>query len=784
MIAAISPADINYEETLGTLRYADRAKQIVCKAVINEDANAKLIRELKEEIIKLKTLLRSEGLEVDEETSQVDVQSVKRRTGSVSQAGETAIEQLQESEKLMSELNETWEEKLKKTEEIRQQREAVLAEMGVATREDGDTVGVFSPHKTPHLVNLNEDPLMSECLIYYIKDGITRVGRSDAKVPQDIRLSGSKISTEHCIFENRDQVVTLIPLRNGPCYVNGIKIDSPTILKTGSRVILGKFHVFRFQHPEQARMNRTDKNLADDSQIETGSMEASTSAVDWTFAQLELLEKQGIDLKLEMEKKLVALEEQFRKEKEEADQLFEEQRKNYEAKIESLQRQVNEQSMTISSMHVSTANSIFQDEISSSSYVFSDQCNWTEYQIKLVDKCFEKWKYHQFTSLRDDLWGNAIFLKEANAISVELRKRVQFQFVLLTDTMYSPMSEEFLPKMHHEGDDEDDEDDEDNFNRPYPRTVVAVEVLDTKNGANYLWSLRKLRSRLELMREMYKNEAEISPTSPEESSFTRADPFYDRIPWFKVIGRAFLYLSNLLYSLTIVQKIPIVNEKGDVIGFLRVAIQPVTDEDEKSFVAELASSTTCVNIKQSAKITFEDDDQSLETITEDWRNHAYSRNFVVDNLTEFIKHSTTAQQNHNLNATENDDYAVDSDQIDSGRESLPEKRIDLEIGKEFTFRVIILQIIDISKEYDDVFCQFNFLHKHDEAFSTEQIKNTGKGPPPGFYRIQNITVTITKAFIDYIQLLPIMFEVFGHYQQHPLHKESKDSRDFIPCQPS
>lgn len=37
---------------------------------------------------------------------------------------------------------------------------------------------------------------------------------------------------------------------------------------------------------------------------------------------------------------------------------------------------------------------------------------------------FRKWKYHQFTSLRDDLWGNAIFLKEANAISVELKKRV------------------------------------------------------------------------------------------------------------------------------------------------------------------------------------------------------------------------------------------------------------------------------------------------------------------------------------------------------------------------
>lgn len=67
------------------------------------------------------------------------------------------------------ELNETWEEKLKRTEAIRLQREAVFAEMGVAVKEDGNTVGVFSPKKTPHLVNLNEDPFMSECLIYYIK---------------------------------------------------------------------------------------------------------------------------------------------------------------------------------------------------------------------------------------------------------------------------------------------------------------------------------------------------------------------------------------------------------------------------------------------------------------------------------------------------------------------------------------------------------------------------------------------------------------------------------------
>ena len=48
------------------------------------------------------------------------------------------------------------------------------------------------------------------------------------------------------------------------------------------------------------------------------------------------------------------------------------------------------------------------------------------------------------------------------------------------------------------------------------------------------------RQRLELMREMYHNEADLSPTSPEPQnldSVTGGDPFYDRFPWFRLVGR-------------------------------------------------------------------------------------------------------------------------------------------------------------------------------------------------------------------------------------------------------
>ena len=58
MICAISPADSNYEESLSTLRYADRAKKIVNKAVINESVQDKIIRELRAQNDKLTKLLR------------------------------------------------------------------------------------------------------------------------------------------------------------------------------------------------------------------------------------------------------------------------------------------------------------------------------------------------------------------------------------------------------------------------------------------------------------------------------------------------------------------------------------------------------------------------------------------------------------------------------------------------------------------------------------------------------------------------------------------------------
>ncbi|XP_061592389.1 kinesin-like protein KIF1B isoform X32 [Cololabis saira] len=786
MVAALSPADINYDETLSTLRYADRAKNIKCNAVINEDPNNKLVRDLKDEVARLKDLLRAQGLgdilenlkDIQNNKNRYLIASENQRPGHFSTApigsltaspssgalssqgglqsvtsiqerimstpgGEEAIERLKESEKIIAELNETWEEKLRKTESIRMEREALLAEMGVAIREDGGTLGVFSPKKTPHLVNLNEDPLMSECLLYYIKDGITRVGQADAERRQDIVLSGAHIKEEHCIFRsernaNGDVIVMLVPCEGSETYVNGKRVEDAIQLRSGNRIIMGKNHVFRFNHPEQARAERE----------KTPSAETPVEPVDWTFAQRELLEKQGIDMKQEMEKRLTEMEILYKKEKEEADQLLEQQRLVYESKLQELLKQVETRSQVAETPDEEDLEEEEEEEVP-----------WTQHEFEMAQWAFRKWRYHQFTSLRDQLWGNAVYLKEANAISVELKKKVQFQFVLLTDTLYSPLPPELLPP----------EPEKERDARAFPRTVVAVEVQDLKNGATHYWSLEKLKQRLEQMREMYDRAGEMASNQQEDSegALTGNDPFYDRFHWFKLVGRAFVYLSNLLYPVPLVHRVAIVTEKGDVRGFLRVGVQAIAaDEEAPDYGSGVRQSGT-------AKISFDDEYFKKN----DFPSTVMTRSGL--SLEELRIVEGQGQSSEVITPSEEINRITDMD-LKLG--NIADTKLchgedlagQLEVGSTFTFRVTVLQASGVPPEYADIFCQFNFLHRHDEAFSTEPLKNTGKGAPLGFYHVQNVSVEVTESFIEYIKTKPIVFEVFGHYQQHPLHLHGQD----------
>jgi kinesin family protein 1 len=146
MIAAISPAD--YEETLSTLRYADAAKKIKTHAIVNEDPNAKLIRELKEELELLRSRVASGGggaaLPGGEEAvydptvpPEKQIVTYKTKDGEIRTVTKLELQdQLEASEKLMESLNLTWEEKMIKTQAIHVEREKALEEMGIMVDKD------------------------------------------------------------------------------------------------------------------------------------------------------------------------------------------------------------------------------------------------------------------------------------------------------------------------------------------------------------------------------------------------------------------------------------------------------------------------------------------------------------------------------------------------------------------------------------------------------------------------------------------------------------------------
>uniref|UniRef100_A0A8C3EQU0 Kinesin family member 16B n=1 Tax=Corvus moneduloides TaxID=1196302 RepID=A0A8C3EQU0_CORMO len=215
MIATISPADVNYGETLSTLRYANRAKNIINKPTINEDPNVKLIRELRAEIARLKALL-AQGNQI----ALLD-----------SPTALSMEEKLQQNEARVQELTKEWTNKWNETQDI-------LKEQTLALRKEG--IGVVLDSELPHLIGIDDDLLSTGIILYHLKEGQTYVGREDAMTEQDIVLHGLDLESEHCIFENLNGTVNLIPLNGAQCSVNGIQITEPTHLNQGAVILLGR----------------------------------------------------------------------------------------------------------------------------------------------------------------------------------------------------------------------------------------------------------------------------------------------------------------------------------------------------------------------------------------------------------------------------------------------------------------------------------------------------------------------------------------------------------------
>uniref|UniRef100_A0A8B9DVM5 StAR-related lipid transfer protein 9 n=1 Tax=Anser cygnoides TaxID=8845 RepID=A0A8B9DVM5_ANSCY len=215
MIATISPASSSYNETMSTLRYASNAKNIINKPRVNEDANVRLIRELREEIDRLKTMLISFEL----------------------------IEQL----------TKDWTSKW-------MDRKAIMEEYSVDINKE--KAGVTIDSSLPHLMAMDDDILSTGVVLYHLREGTTKIGRSDSDQDQDIVLQGRWIEKDHCVIDNICGIVTLRPVQGAHCTVNGCEVTGSCRLSQGALVVLGKSHKFRFNHPAEAAVLRQRRSVS------------------------------------------------------------------------------------------------------------------------------------------------------------------------------------------------------------------------------------------------------------------------------------------------------------------------------------------------------------------------------------------------------------------------------------------------------------------------------------------------------------------------------------------
>ncbi|KIR42439.1 kinesin [Cryptococcus deuterogattii 99/473] len=613
MIAAIS-----------TLRYADAAKKIKTHAVVNEDPNAKLIRELKEELELLRSRVSS-GLS-DESSYDPSIPPEKQIVTYITKEGEirkvTKLElqdQLEASEKLMESLNLTWEEKLQKTQAIHIEREKALEELGIS--------------------------IDTNCLIYQIKPGTTIAGAVDEDKAH-IKLSGTHILPEHCAFTNDEGVVTIEAMPDARTFVNGKRVppNSPVKLLNGFRVILGDSHVFRFNDPAAVRAERKRLRMSSSSDGLAGiapglrpdspSSKVDTELMDWTAARrevadIEKLGDQDLDklyddiLKVRTQRRrpesrmdIADLESHFERSTnplstpwagrgqattmtsnslatpvgpdidvnivDEQSETSAEQASYINSALSTPSYDQKAADATLHQEHLTKQLKMMAQEVkrirSQAAWAKAmepgemEPANWNVEQVRKLRRVVEKWKRLRSYKIAEELLLGAVDIREANVIAKNMEKQVIYNFLVVNGAIASPTS-----SLDGQNGIVEFEDVSGSITQHINGPVVVVKVIDWRAKSVYTWDLLRFRKQLMKMRHIYalKEKPNYSVHFEVDSPFTDVPP-----PSYSFIGSAKIPLRLLGKQLSYAVTVPIMCQYTmEAVGSCRVTfkVEPLDD---------------------------------------------------------------------------------------------------------------------------------------------------------------------------------------------------------------
>mmetsp|Transcript_9199 Transcript_9199/g.33964 ORF Transcript_9199/g.33964 Transcript_9199/m.33964 type:complete len:1091 (-) Transcript_9199:60-3332(-) len=561
MIAAISPADICYEESVSTLKYANRAKQIKNKAVVNEDKNVKMIRELKKEVALLRKKLAEQGGDItaldgdeDDEASKVAQKELEELRA-----------KLAESQSIISNLSKSDQDKEQEKQQISQVNSEKLAAAGVGVRLED-----MLDKDDPLLVNMHPDEMMNGRIIFRLKEGENLVGKYPSKTlkPQ-IPLGGVGVAVQHVVIQRSGNHVSMIPQatqQGQKTFLNGMDLAKETELNHMDRIIIGS-HTFRFINPVERRKKSEEE------------LDAETE-MDYYFAQQEFADKQGMSKVVqnttdtEFEKKLKEMQEKMDREKRAQQEAL--QREKEEMERQRREMMENFQKLKTEAEKGSTSNvdmiekQLAQRQKAAELKFQQQQQELARKRKKLEEEMArqeelskqlqlkKKREGEQRALLEQNLLQLIPLVLEANSMSGELRKGVRFQTKLIA----------YLK--------------DDGKGKQETHTDLGIQVINVKTGKKYMWNYDKFQNRYYLMQELYQNYLFAMENDTEFSVDPEKDPFYDfESNESHLVGISMLYLKALSHRIDMQIFTPIINNKGEKQGELECAVIPCSTDGKE-----------------------------------------------------------------------------------------------------------------------------------------------------------------------------------------------------------
>ncbi|XP_004521462.1 kinesin-like protein KIF14 isoform X2 [Ceratitis capitata] len=247
MLATISPANVNIDETLATLRYACQARTIVNRVKVNESPHDKIIRELRAEVDRLKSLRNEyERQRRLSGNNNPTPRKIIIETSVDDCEVEALRQQLADRERELERAQKSWMQRVKEAEEQRKTELRFLRRKGLALELSTD-------QKHACLVNLTADAILSNTLFYILPQGQVKIGRTRTSTycsQPDILLDGPLVAYHHCIIENDNGELYITPQNEDfETYLNGDLVTKRQKMFHGDRLVIGGTHYFRVSNP-------------------------------------------------------------------------------------------------------------------------------------------------------------------------------------------------------------------------------------------------------------------------------------------------------------------------------------------------------------------------------------------------------------------------------------------------------------------------------------------------------------------------------------------------------